>query len=73
MLPSSSKYRFVVNERVPASSTFSGQQLYVAILYVNNVTKSDYGIYQCKVENSLGTDITDVALTGLSMYSIDLS
>ena len=69
VLPSSSKYRTVLNERTEDSPTFSPQLLFDAVLYVANVTKSDHGLYQCKVENNLGTDTTDVILTGLSKRS----
>ena len=37
-------------------SSFSPNLLFDAVLYVANVTKSDHGIYQCKVENTLGID-----------------
>jgi hypothetical protein len=65
-IPSSSKYRSVLNERTTSSPSFSPNLLFDAVLYVQNVTKSDYGIYQCKVENTLGTDTTEITLTGLS-------
>ncbi len=65
MLPISSKYHSIFNDRTPSPS-FSPNILYDAILYVANVTKSDYGIYQCKAENKFGTDMTEIILTGLS-------
>ena len=61
-----SKYRSVLNEQSVSSSTFSPSLVFDAVLYVNNVTKSDHGIYQCKVENTLGQDISDITLSGLS-------
>ncbi|CAF4048068.1 unnamed protein product [Rotaria sp. Silwood2] len=66
LLPSSSRYQSILNEQIPSSS-FSSNLLFEAILYVYNVTKSDYGIYQCKVENKLGIDMTQIILTGLTI------
>lgn len=65
-LSSSSKYRTALNERITSPSSFSPNLLFDAVLYVTNVTKSDHGIYQCKVDNTLGTDLTEVVLSGLS-------
>lgn len=69
---SSSKYRTVLNERTTATTVFSPYLLFDAVLYIANVTKSDHGIYQCKVENTLGTDINEVILSGLSKLIIFL-
>ncbi|CAF4177480.1 unnamed protein product, partial [Rotaria sp. Silwood2] len=66
LLSSSSRYQSILNEQIPSSS-FSSNLLFEAILYVYNVTKSDYGIYQCKVENKLGIDMTQIILTGLTI------
>ena len=63
---SSSKYRAVLNERITSASTFSPNLLFDAVLYITNVTKSDHGLYQCKIENSVGTDINDIILSGIS-------
>lgn len=57
-----------MNERI--SATFS--LLLDAILYVFNVTKSDYGIYQCQAENLLGIDRSEIILTGLSKSYLKL-
>jgi len=65
-LSSSSKYRTALNERITSPSSFAPKLLFDAVLYVANVTKSDYGAYQCKVENTLGTDTTEITLSGLS-------
>jgi hypothetical protein len=62
----SSKYRSVLNQRITSPSSFSPNLLFDAVLYIANVTKSDYGIYQCKVENSLNSDINEITLSGLS-------
>ncbi|CAF1198899.1 unnamed protein product [Adineta steineri] len=67
VLSSSSKYRSVLNERTDSTSSFSPNLLFDAVLYVTNITKSDHGVYQCKVENSLGTETTDITLTGLTI------
>jgi hypothetical protein len=69
-LPSSLKYSTALNERVTSSTTFSTTLLFDAVLFIRNVTKADHGVYQCKAENSLGNDITDVSLTGLSTYCL---
>ncbi|CAF3009640.1 unnamed protein product [Rotaria sp. Silwood2] len=66
LLSSSSRYQSILNEQIPSSS-FSSTLLFEAILYVYNVTKSDYGIYQCKVENKLGIDMIQIILTGLTI------
>ncbi|CAF1488244.1 unnamed protein product [Rotaria sordida] len=65
LLPSS-RHQSIVNEQSP-SSTFSSNLLFEAILYVYNVTKSDYGIYQCKIENKLGIDMIQIILTGITI------
>ncbi|CAF3700945.1 unnamed protein product [Rotaria socialis] len=67
ILSSSSKHRFVLNERIISPSSFSPNLLFDAVLYVANVTKSDYGIYQCKAENTLGSDVTEITLSGLTL------
>lgn len=56
----------MLNERIISPSSFSPNLLFDAVLYIANVTKSDYGIYQCKSENTLGTDLTEITLSGLS-------
>ncbi len=66
ILSSSSKYRSILNERITSPSTFSPNLLYDAVLYISNVTKSDHGIYKCKVDNTLGTDLNEIILSGLS-------
>lgn len=63
MLSASSKYQSILHEK---NSSSTSSLLFDAILYVTNVTKSDHGIYQCKVENKLGIDVTEILLTGLS-------
>jgi hypothetical protein len=63
-LPISSKYQSILNDRTSSSSNL----LFDAILYVSNITKSDYGIYQCKAENPLGMDLIEIILTGLSKW-----
>ncbi|UJR14891.1 hypothetical protein I4U23_001875 [Adineta vaga] len=63
---SSSKYQTKFQERI-LNSSFSTNLTFEAILSIANVTKSDYGIYQCKVENKLGIDITEIILTGLTI------
>jgi hypothetical protein len=65
-LITSSKYRTALNERITTSSSFSPNLLFDAVLYIANVTKSDHGVYQCKAENKLNTDINEVILSGLS-------
>ncbi|CAF4427363.1 unnamed protein product, partial [Rotaria sp. Silwood2] len=69
-LLASSKYRFVLNERIISPSSFSPKLLFDAVLYISNVTKSDYGIYQCRVENTLGIDTTEITLTGLTVPDV---
>ncbi|CAF1114272.1 unnamed protein product [Rotaria sordida] len=66
----SSKYRSVLNERIISPSSFSPKLLFDGVLYVYNVTKPDYGIYQCKAENTLGIDIIEITLTGLTVPDI---
>ncbi|CAF1409739.1 unnamed protein product [Adineta steineri] len=66
VLPSSLKYQTLFNDRI-LSSSFSPNLTFEAILYVANVTKTDYGIYQCKAENKLGIDVSDIILTGLTV------
>jgi hypothetical protein len=68
VLSISSKYQSILNERPSSSSNL----LFDAVLHVSNITKSDYGIYQCKIENALGIDTIEFALTGLSKLFIDL-
>lgn len=67
ILPSSSKYRMVLNERTTSSSTFSPDLLFDAVLYIGNISKSDYGTYQCKAENTLGMDMNEIVLSGLTV------
>ncbi|CAF1262149.1 unnamed protein product [Adineta steineri] len=66
VLPSSLKYQTLFNDRI-LSSSFSPNLTFEAILYIANVTKTDYGIYQCKAENKLGIDVSDIILTGLTV------
>jgi hypothetical protein len=68
MLLTSSKYQLILNERSSSSSNL----LFDAVLYVSNITKSDYGVYQCKVENTLGIDTVDILLTGISKFLLIL-
>lgn len=63
---SSSKYQILVNERTNGSINFSSELFFDAVLRIFNVTKSDYGLYRCKIENSLGFDQNDITLSGLS-------
>ncbi|CAF1528193.1 unnamed protein product [Rotaria sp. Silwood1] len=65
-LSSSSRHQSIVNEQIP-SSLFSSNLLFEVILYIYNVTKSDYGIYQCKIENKLGIDMIQILLTGITI------
>ncbi|CAM4919915.1 unnamed protein product [Rotaria socialis] len=66
VLSPSSKYQSILTERNPSTS-FSSNLLFDVIFYVTNVTKSDYGIYQCRVENKLGIDMIEILLTGLTI------
>ena len=61
----SSKYQTKFQEHL-FNSSFSPNQTYETTLYIMNITKSDYGVYQCKVENKLGVDVSEIILTGLS-------
>ncbi|CAF1569206.1 unnamed protein product, partial [Adineta ricciae] len=65
-LIASSKYQTKFQEHL-FNSSFSPNQTYETTLYITNITKSDYGVYQCKMENKLGVDVSEIILTGLTI------
>ena len=66
-LLSASKYRTVLNQQTNAS--FSSDYLVDVTLSVMNITRSDYGVYDCQAENALGIATMEILLTGLSKSS----